>query len=247
MLRIVKLKSPMNLGSWTLAIYSVFASLQAALEPATRVLLKLPTLARLQSIIPSRVSAVMGMPFAWTLLSYPGVLLSTTSIPIWGCTRGLGMLMAASSMSSATAALSLIASFRNDKASAKTLHRIEWIVSGTEAATLTAYITSTGKAAKPLVRGMGSKLFWIGAVCAGLIVPALLRTKKSKTSGIVGSILTLAGAAALKWAIVHSGRESAMDRELAIHNADSGRIAKPAKPSGAAQQEQNVPQNRAIA
>jgi hypothetical protein len=50
-----------------------------------------------------------------------------------------------------------------------------------------------------------------------------------------------------QWAIVYSGRESAMDRELAINNAESGRGAQAAYPLAAAQQRQTVSPTREIA
>jgi formate-dependent nitrite reductase membrane component NrfD len=247
MLRIVKLKSPMNLGSWTLVGYGLFAAVQAALESSSRVLRKLPVLGGLQRLIPSRANAVMGMPFAWILLSYPGVLLSTTSIPVWGRTKTLGMLIASSSISSATAALSLIAAFRDDQATANALHKFELVATVTEAASLATYLAGAGKAAKPLVRGKRSKLFWIGAVASGLLLPTLLLTKRSKTSSVVRSVLTLSGALALKWAIVYSGRDSAMDRDLAVQNSETVPSHKTAQVSGATEQQPNIPDRRSIA
>jgi formate-dependent nitrite reductase membrane component NrfD len=62
-------------------------------------------------------------------------------------------------------------------------------------------------------------LFWIGGVALGMIVPAILRRRKSKTARIASSVLTLAGSFALKWAITHAGAESSRDRELANRNA----------------------------
>jgi hypothetical protein len=56
-----------------------------------------------------------------------------------------------------------------------------------------------------------------------LVVPAILRTTRSRSAHMLASLMTLGGAFALKWAFVHAGRESAMDRELANHNADAAR------------------------
>ncbi|MDQ6788208.1 MAG: hypothetical protein M3033_15490, partial [Acidobacteriota bacterium] len=90
-----------------------------------------------------------------------------------------------------------------------------------EAAALTAYIATSKGAAEPLTKGRYAKLFWFGAVGAGIVAPALARIgssekrKKSRTKKILGSVLSLAGGLALKWAVTHAGRASAENPQAA--------------------------------
>jgi formate-dependent nitrite reductase membrane component NrfD len=209
MLRIFKRTSPMNHGAWALSGYGLCSTLALA-----GIWIR---------FLPARLVALLGMPFALTMLSYPGVLLSTTSIPVWAQTHFLGALLACSSMSSAVSALTLC----NYRAEAEKVHRalgrLEDVASGAEAVALAAYVGGARKATRPLIRGKQSKLFIWGATVAGLVAPMLLRRCRSKfiRSG-VAPVLTLAGSLALKWSITYAGQESALDTELALHNAPSG-------------------------
>lgn len=206
MLRIFKRTSPMNHGAWALTGYGAFAALAAGLE--------------LMSWPGKRIGALLGLPFAFTMVSYPGVLLSTTSIPVWAHTHFLGSLIASSSMSSAAAALALLNYRSHNEATHKALVRFEDAATGAEAVSLGAYVMSAKKATRPLFKGKQSKLFLWGAIGVGLIAPFLLRRSKSKVaSGLVAPLLSMAGSLALKWSITYAGQESAMDVDLAVHNA----------------------------
>jgi hypothetical protein len=49
------------------------------------------------------------------------------------------------------------------------------------------------------------------------VLPTLLtlgRTRRSRAASVIAGTLSLAGAAALKWAIVHAGRDAAEDASL---------------------------------
>jgi formate-dependent nitrite reductase membrane component NrfD len=223
MLRVWKPKSPMNLGAWALSGYSLPTGL-LAVKQLTGDISQMPALAKKAgALVPTRLAGAAGIPFALAMLSYPGVLLSTTSTPVWSRTRFLGALFAAGSMSTGAAALSLALTLsgKEDGKAVKQLDRIENLTSLAEAAALTAYIVTSKDSAAPLVKGRYSKLFWIGAVGTGLIVPAVIRAtaskkvKKSRAKTVVGSILSLAGGLALKWAVTHAGRASAEDAQTA--------------------------------
>jgi formate-dependent nitrite reductase membrane component NrfD len=225
MLRIWKKTSPMNHGAWALSGYGIFASLLALLAVPVRWLPSwvpyAPRLLRFaQRVAPERLLAVLGMPFALTMISYPGVLLSTTANPVWAQTHFLGSLFACSSMSNGAAALSLGGYGSGDHALHETLGKFEDVAAAAETVALGLYLGTTRKAARPLIKGKQSKLFLLGAIGMGLIVPALLRRSKSKflRSGLA-PVLTLAGGAALKWSITYAGQESALDHELASKNA----------------------------
>ncbi len=212
MLRIFKRTSPMNHGTWALTGYGMFSALSAALE--------VPKLAGLQRFVPPRLVSVLGLPLALTMISYPGVLLSTTSIPVWAQTHFLGALLACSSMSTAVSALTLCSYTSKDEEVHKALAKFEDVASAAEAVALSAYLGSARKATRPLFKGKQSKLFLWGAIVAGIIAPAILRKSKSKFIGsALAPLLTLAGGLALKWSITYAGQESALDAGLAVHNS----------------------------
>jgi formate-dependent nitrite reductase membrane component NrfD len=204
MLRVFKPQSPMNLGAWTLPAFAAPVSL-LALAP-------LIGLRRL----PERAIHLAGLPFALIMLAYPGVLLTNTSIPLWSQCPWLGALLGASSVSSAAGALSIAAALDRQvgPATRAALHNVKRAAQIAESAALVGYIAATGSAVQPLRRGRYSNLFRNGAILAGIALPALLsvvQRKPSRKTAIASGLLSIAGAFALKWSIVHAGRESAAD------------------------------------
>lgn len=221
MLRIWKRTSPMNHGAWALTGYGLFSTLQVALLfPADRMPFGKTLLRLLARILPQRLVSILGLPFAIVMLSYPGVLLETTANPLWSHSNFLGPLFAASSMSNAAAALSLLSLGSKDRDLHHRLSRFEDIATAAEAAALGVYVGTAPKATRPLFTGKQSKLFLFGAVGCGIMAPAILRRSRSPIlRNVVAPMLTIAGGLALKWAITYAGHESAMDPELANRNA----------------------------
>jgi formate-dependent nitrite reductase membrane component NrfD len=233
MLRVFKPSSPMNLGAWALTAYSLPLTLLAAKDAAS----DLPLPRRLREIIgklaPSRSLDVIGTPLALTMISYPGVLLSTTSTPLWAKSRLLGALFASSSLSNGVAAtrLALALGAGRESKVLRRLGKIETAARIGETAALGFYLATTGKATKPLMKGRHGWQFWLGAMGMGLLAPAMLqairpkRRKQSRSGTILRSALSLAGGFALKWAVVHAGRASAEDIESAHHATQPSRNA----------------------
>ncbi|MFN8489467.1 MAG: NrfD/PsrC family molybdoenzyme membrane anchor subunit [Caldilineaceae bacterium] len=220
MLRVFKLSSPMNTGAWALTGFSLPVGLLAIKQFCAEFMRRSSWQSKLGRLLPARVTGVFGLPFALTMISYPGVLLSTTSTPIWARTRFLGALLASSSIGNAVAALSLGLAWQGHTREVKALEKIEMAANLCEVATLTAYLTSAGKTAEPLTKGRYAKHLWLGAVGTGLVLPLLLclmnrGRKEQRTLLVVRSLLTLVGGLALKWAIVYAGRTSAESPEAA--------------------------------
>lgn len=218
MLRVWKWTSPMNTGAWALTAYSLPVGTLAFKQLTGDVEGMSGAIKRAGSLVPSRFVGALGLPPALTMVSYPGVLLSTTSTPVWSHTRFLGALVASSSMSSGAAALTLLLSAKGGEeggASLKALGKFERAATLCEAGALAAYLVSAGKTAEPLTKGRQAKLFWLGAVGAGLVLPALVDAaaprKRRRAAKVLGSALKLAGTLALKWALVYAGRSSAED------------------------------------
>lgn len=221
MLRIFKKTSPMNHGAWALTGYGTFASLAAAgALPAGSFPFGRSAGRLIARIFGSRAVSLPGIPFAAVMVSYPGVLLATTANPVWSRSNFMGPLLAASSMSSGAAALTLAHAYTHDHKLHTTLRRFEDIAAGAEAAAIGLYLGTAKEAAKPLLKGKQSKLFLVGAIGLGLVAPIFLRRSRSNTvRNVLAPLLTLAGSAALKWSITYAGQESAMDASLASHNA----------------------------
>ena len=112
MLRILKIRSPMSVGTWTLTVFGGFCALSALIQAAQDGLLgRTSAAARLLRALPSRAIGLLGAAPALFVGGYTGVLLAATAVPLW--TRSallMGPLFLASAMSNATAALTLVLS-----------------------------------------------------------------------------------------------------------------------------------------
>ncbi|HEY7390950.1 MAG TPA: NrfD/PsrC family molybdoenzyme membrane anchor subunit, partial [Bryobacteraceae bacterium] len=196
MLRILKLESPMSVGAWSLNAYGQQVTALALINLAPR----LPRpLRKLLSWLPERLVMLSAIPFGLIMMAYPGVLLETTSVPAWRTTRFLGPLIAASSVSTAEAALSLVLPRRHPE-----METIGQIARAAETAALAGYLSEAGPAGKSMTRGRYGPLFWIGAVGAGIVAPfALSLRRPARPRKILPSLLALAGGLALKWVLVH--------------------------------------------
>ena len=199
MLRVFKPSSPMNLGAWALMGFGIPVTFLALWR--------------------SRTVALLGLPPAFIMMSYPGVLLATTSTPVWMHTRALGALLASSSMVTSAAALAMASAIHPfmDESAREAMRSIEKAAHICETGALATYLVQGRQVIAPLTRGKQSRLFWAGAVGCGLVLPWLIDRvqgkRKSRPLTIVSALLTLGGGLALKWSIVHAGQESAMDPE----------------------------------
>jgi Formate-dependent nitrite reductase, membrane component len=216
MLRVFKRSSPMNTGAWALMGYSVPVSLRAFDQLLHN---------RRDS---SRALQLAGLPFAFTMVSYPGVLLSATSTPVWSQSPYLGALLACSSLSTAASAIALITELQGKSNDSAPLQNFEMIAKICEGMLTGAYLLSSGRAAEPLTRGRYAKHLWIGAMGLGIAVPIGIRLasrrmgRRKRAISLLSSACSLAGGFCLKWAIVHSGPISADDPEAGRYGSRAG-------------------------
>jgi formate-dependent nitrite reductase membrane component NrfD len=225
MLRVFKPSSPMNLGAWALSAYSLPLTLLAAKQLAEEFPKKYPPVNRAARLIPARLLGWLGLPLSLTMASYTGVLLAATSTPLWATSRCLGALFATSAINDGVAATSLHLALHSDRnrRALRRLEKVERLARISKAVALGLYMATTGKAAKPLMKGRYGWQFWLGAVGVGLVAPAVLhairpkRRKPGRVGTILRSALSLAGGFALKLAIIQAGRASAEDVESSLH------------------------------
>jgi formate-dependent nitrite reductase membrane component NrfD len=182
MLRVFKPSSPMNLGAWTLSAYSLPLTLLAAKHLAEEFPKKYLTVNRAARLIPARLLGWLGLPLSLTMASYTGVLLAATSTPLWATSRCLGALFATSAINNGVAATSLHLALRGDRngLALRRLEKVERFARISKAIALGFYLATTGKAAKPLMKGRYGWQFWLGAVGVGLVAPAVLHAIRPK-------------------------------------------------------------------
>jgi len=192
MLRVFKPQSAMSVGSWTLTAFS--ASSAAALVPAA-------------SRLAAPSSAVLGA----AMITYTGVLIGATAIPVWNeNVRMLPIHFAASGMASAAALLTLAG--HDDPA----LNDIAIGAAAVETFIGAAIEARRSPALAPLKEGASGWVIRAGGLLSGP-VPLLCRTlgrgpawrRVASVSALAGSILTRIGWIAAGRASAETPRPSA--------------------------------------
>ncbi|HET6386580.1 MAG TPA: NrfD/PsrC family molybdoenzyme membrane anchor subunit [Armatimonadota bacterium] len=211
MLRVFKPQSPMNVGSWTLTALSgcIGVALLREIVGIESPLMKVALAG----------ADLFGIPLGLMMAAYTGVLISTTSTPVWTQNPWLGALFSASAfdMAAASVTLGVEGAGQSGSPGSKALEPMSMIARFTTAATLAGYLISAGELAQPLTTGKYRAHIWGGAVTAGLVLPTVLEKvgRKSSATKITAAILALFGGFCLKWAIGSAGHVSGKDARAA--------------------------------
>jgi formate-dependent nitrite reductase membrane component NrfD len=217
MLRVVKLRSPMSSGSWALTIFGVLSGLIAAAQAARDGLLGRDNiLVRLvKTFIPDRLLSVLALPVGLYVGLYSGVLLSATSVPMWGRNYLLmGPTFLSSGLSTGLSAISFILHLGDwgEKKTLEALRRTERVSLVLEGGLLVASLARMGRWGKPLYAKELAPLFLGGAVLGGVLAPfALLSGRETRGKSLLSSVLALLGGLALRFAVIEGGRHSARE------------------------------------
>lgn len=222
MLRVVNFRSPMSLGTWILSAFGVFCGLSAVRQAVRDGFLGTAgSLPRLLSSLPDRTIGAVGIVPALLTSGYTGVLLAATAVPLWTKNHLLmGPLFLASSLSNATAAITLALSLRRDTPRS-TLHRLERldILSlGAELGLLLLNQVRLGPVLRrPLRTGAVGRVYRFGVLGGGISLPlalqlsSLRRGHASRGTTALTSSLVLLGGFAFRYVIVMAGHTSADD------------------------------------
>lgn len=213
MLRILKLRSPMSLGSWALSVLGLFSGLAAGLQVLADVGGDRERLAVMR-----RVIGVLGLPFSIFVSGYTGVLLAATNVPIWW--RSFPLLsptFVSSAYSTSLAALSILLGLGSGERedTARRLARAEVLCLVTEISCITAILIRLGKIGRPLTSGRLGMIFWPVTYAGGLVAPLILQLNgpiqgrggsRSRRTGT--ALLALIGGYSLRALMIFGGRES---------------------------------------
>jgi formate-dependent nitrite reductase membrane component NrfD len=217
MLRIVKWRSPMSMGTWALMGFSTLTGLVAASQAARDGLLfgRDHAIARITGALPARLLSILALPFGYFVGAYTGVLLGATSVPMWARNVVLmGPTFLSSALSTGLSAISLVLHLGGwgERKTLEALRRAERISLVIEGALIAASLIRMGRWGKPLYSKQLAPLFFGGTILGGILAPfALLTGRESRPRGLLASVLALLGGLALRFAMVEGGRLSARD------------------------------------
>ncbi len=230
MLRVWKPSSPMNLGSWTLTVYTLMGGI-AALRELLRVLRKDAPLTGGAKIVDETAGVIAdgaGVPLGLLLAGYTSILLSTTSTPIWSRNVWIGPLFSASAVSAGASAIRLALEIAGKEGHAtEALGDVETLARVTEAAAHAGFLVRAGTLAKPLLHGKLRRDYVGGALGMAIILPEIINRlpfPKSAKRGLslAAGVISLVGGFALRSAFIAAGKPSA-------DNPDDARLATGAK------------------
>jgi formate-dependent nitrite reductase membrane component NrfD len=199
MLRVLRVRSPMSIGSWILAIAPPCAGAAAVFCDAYS----------------SFAAGLLGIP----LSGYTAVLISNTTIPVWHEARtSLPALFMGSAASAAAQVLKLLPG---------TMSRQESIavnafgIAGTLAEVMAGdavehEVNRVDVVGKPLREGLSGALWKVSKAmtAAGLAIAIFGRTGSAQRTG---ALLGTVGAIALRFAVFHAGKASARDPRATFH------------------------------
>jgi formate-dependent nitrite reductase membrane component NrfD len=216
MLRIVKWRSPMSMGTWALTGFSILTGFVAASQAARDGLLgRDNALARLVGAIPARLLSILALPFGYFVGAYTGVLIGTTSVPMWARNVVLmGPTFLSSALSSGLSAISFVLHLGDwgEKKTLEALRRAERITLVIEGGLLAASLARMGRWGRPLYSKKVAPLFFGATILGGILVPlALLSGREKRGKSLLSSVLVLLGGLALRFAMIEGGRLSARD------------------------------------
>lgn len=218
MLRILKLRSPMSTGSWSISVFGALSGLIATHQAAEDGLLGDNFASRAaRRFIPDRVISIITLPFALYVGAYTGILLIATSVPMWARNWMLmGPTFLSSGFSNALSAMSLILHLGHwgEERSHSMLRRAEKATLVIEAGLVGASLYKMGRWGSPLRSKRIAPTFFGGTIIGGILVPfALLLGKESRKKSILASALVLIGGLLFRFDMVKGGKMSADDPE----------------------------------
>jgi formate-dependent nitrite reductase membrane component NrfD len=216
MLRIVKWRSPMSMGTWALTGFAMLTGLVAASQAARDGLLgRGNAVARVVGAIPARFLSILALPFGYFVGAYTGVLIGATSVPMWARNVVLmGPTFLSSAFSTGLSAISFVLHLGGwgERRTLEALRRAERISLIIEGALIAASLVRMGRWGKPLYSKKLAPLFFGGAILGGILAPfALLSGREIRSRGLLASVLALLGGLALRFAMIEGGRLSARD------------------------------------
>jgi hypothetical protein len=205
MLRVFRPTSPMNVGAWVLAASSAMTSASVAgmlLGRRGSMLEKLGNGASL-------AAGVLGLPLA----GYPAVLLSNTAVPVWqGTRRTLPLLFMASGVASAGSLLELLPPHSaRERSVARRFATFGKVAALAASFAVEREARRSEVVARPLRQGKPGALWKAAQVCTAAGLALSLLPGRRRWRQVASSVLSTAGALAMRYAIYDAGDVSTKD------------------------------------
>ncbi|HWC82760.1 MAG TPA: NrfD/PsrC family molybdoenzyme membrane anchor subunit [Pseudonocardiaceae bacterium] len=201
MLRVVKITSPMNVGSWLLAGYVP----AAGVAMGTALLRRLPRI----GLLAGAGAAVLGPAVA----AYTAALLSDTAVPAWHDGHRELPFVFVGSGATAAGGLGLLAAPAEQTAPARNLALFG---AATELASFELMTNRMDVVAESYQRGKARKYVRAGKLLTAAGAAGALLGRRNRIVAALSGAALLAGSAATRWGIFHAGLISADDPKYTV-------------------------------
>jgi hypothetical protein len=201
MLRVLKVTSPMSVGSWLLAGYVPLAGVAAA----TAVTGRLPRI----GAAATAGAATLGPAVA----SYTAALISDTAVPSWHDGHREMPYVFVGSGATAAGGLGLVAAPLREQAPARALAALGV---GTELAAFELMERRMGLTAELYSSGTGGRYVRASKILAVAGLAGALLGRRNRLASAVSGAALVAASAATRWGIFHGGVESAKDPRYTV-------------------------------
>lgn len=215
MLRVVKVTSPMSVGTWLLTAYGPMAGLAGAAElrPLLPRALRDGPIGRLLGGS-ARPAGLLAAVVAPTIASYTAVLLSDTATPTWHDSHRHLPYVFVGSAAAASGGLGMIGAPVSEAGPAR---RLAFGGAVLELAVERRMEQAMGLTAEPLHQGHAGTLMRAakGLTAAGA-VGTLLLGRRSRTGAALSGAALMAGSACLRFGVFEAGQASARDPKYTV-------------------------------
>jgi formate-dependent nitrite reductase membrane component NrfD len=201
MLRVLKITSPLSVGSFILAPFSTLASAAAASQVTGR----LPVLGRLAGV----GAALFGPP----LVTYTAALISNTAVPAWHTARRELPFVFAGSGAAAAGGLAMLAL---PVAAGGPAHRMALAGATLELGAVAAMEHRLGMVAEPYQQGGSGRLMKIARGCTLAAAALTVAGRRSRLLRAVAGASYVAGSVVTRFGIFEAGLASARDPKYTV-------------------------------
>ncbi len=202
MLRMLKVTSPMSMGSWVLSGFGTATGLAVTNE----LLGWFPRLGK----VAKAGSALLGHGLA----SYTAILLADTAIPVWHeAADELPFVFVSSAVASAGAAGAIL----SPVADALPARRLTILGAAIEQAATQAMERRLGELAEPYRRGQAGRYARAAKALTGAgTLTMALGGQRRRSAAMAGGMMVLAGSICLRWSVFRAGFASAADPKYVV-------------------------------
>ena len=220
MLRVIKLRSPMSVGSWALTLFGVLVGLAVLKDITLGETEDSPSSRAIVRRLPTRPIHVAILPLGAMVAAYTGALIGATAVPVWAkAPRLLTALFVSSAFTTGTSAIAMSrVATGHGRTPSPALGGLKQLSMLVELVLLFGWLRALGRSGRPLRTGTVGTVVDQGVIGVGLAAPMVIAAVAGYRPGrgaqalrLVGLAASLAGGFALRYAVVIAGRDSADD------------------------------------